>query len=131
MVSSLSFNLTDLKNELVRALEEAMSDDSFKINAPPTIECRKSAERLLEWCCRKENSDALNKFTQELADSLRKVITTSKTKKFSRNCEKIWRNFFLLRTSPEFINRWNTFLKDSGVIVKPVLFSTPLGSDFL
>ena len=99
-----------------------MSDDSFKINAPPTIECRKSAERLLEWCCRKENSDALNKFTQELADSLRKVITTSKTKKFSCNCEKIWRNFFLLRTSPEFINRWNTFLKDSGVIVKPVLF---------
>ena len=120
MVSSLSFNLTDHKNELVRALEEALSDDSFKINAPPTIECRKSSERLLEWCCRKENSDVLNKLAQELADSLRKVIATSKTKKFSHNCEKIWRNLFPLCTSPEFINWWNTFLKDSGGIVYPL-----------
>ena len=118
----VSFNLTDHKNELVRALEEVLSDDSFKINVPPTIESRKSSERLLEWCCKKENSDTLNEFTQKLSASLKKVITASMTKSFSYNTDKIWRNFFLLRTSPEFINEWKTFLKGSGVTVKPVLF---------
>ena len=108
LVTSFSFNLTDHKNKLVRALKELLSDDSFKINAAPTTESRKSSERLLKWCCIKENSNTLNEFTQKLAASLKKVITSSKTKKFSRNTEKIWRNFFLLHITPEFIHMWKT-----------------------
>ena len=107
----------------MRALEEVLLDDSFKVNAPPTIESRKTAERLLEWCCKKENSDALNGFTQKLSASLEGAITASKTKNsFRYNTDKIWRNFFLVRSTPEFINQWKTFLRGSGKTVKPVLF---------
>ena len=122
LVTSFSFNLTDHKNELVRALEEVLSDDSFKINAAPTTESRKSSERLLEWCCKEENShgNTLNEFTQKLVASLKQIIASSRTKKFSCNTEKFWRNFFLLRITPEFINMWKTFLEGSGV--KPLLF---------
>ena len=88
---------------------EVLSDDSFKVNAPLTIESRKSSERLLEWCCKKENSDNLNEFTQKLSASLKGIITASMTKRFSYNTDKIWRNFFLLRCTPEFINQWKTF----------------------
>jgi len=78
------------KNELVRALEEVLSDDSFKVNAPPTIE-RKST---------------LNEFTQKLSASLKGIITASMTmtKSFSYNNDRIWRNFFLLCSS-EFVNQ--------------------------
>ena len=53
------------------ALEQVLSGDSFKVKAPSTIESRKSAERLLEWCLRKENKDTVNVFAHKLSDSLK------------------------------------------------------------
>ena len=94
LVTSFSFNLTDHKNELVRALEEVLSDDSFKINAAPTIESRKSSEMLLEWCCKEENSNTLNEFTQKLAASLKQTITSSRTKKFVATLRKFGETSF-------------------------------------
>ena len=40
------------------------------------------------------------------------------------NYEKIWiwKRFFILRSKPEFIKQWSTFLKTAGKPVKPVPF---------
>jgi len=107
---------------LLLALEQVLSDDSFKIKAPATVASRRSAELLFEWCLRKENKDTVNAFTCKLLDSLKGVIKASVTKVFSYNTDKIWRKFFLLRSTPDFVTQWKTFLKPSGVPVKPVLF---------
>ena len=107
------------ENKLVLAL---VSDDSFKVKSPPTIQSRKSAEQLLEWCLRTENKDSVNAFTCKLLGSLKGAIKASVTKVFSYNTEKIWRKFFLLQSSPEFVTQWKTFLKACDQPVKPVLF---------
>lgn len=107
---------------LVKALEQVLADDSFKVNAPPTIQARKSAESLLKWCLKSENSNILNEFTKKLTESLQKVITLSATKSFSYNNNKIWRGFFLLRSAPDFISQWTNFLQVTNEPVKPVLF---------
>ena len=107
---------------LVRALEQVLMDDSFTVNAPPTIQARKSAESLLQWCQKSENDDVVNEFARKLTESLKKVIKSSATKSFTYNTEKIWRGFFFLRSSQDFISQWTNFLKAAAVPVKPVLF---------
>ena len=110
------------ENELVKALEKVLSDDSFKIKVPSTIEARRCAEELLRWCVNNENTSQLNKFTETLKELLQRVISQASTKSFRTNNDKIWRGFFLLRSSPQFINQWTTFLRAAGEPVKPVLF---------
>ena len=61
-------------NELVIALEQLLSDDSFKIKTPSTIEARKSTDELMKWCLNGGNYAAVKKFTNILTDSLNKVI---------------------------------------------------------
>ena len=109
-------------NELARALKQVLDDDSFKVKAPATIAARKSADELLNWCLGTKNSEFLEDFTKHLADSLTKVIKASSTRSFAYNNDKLWKKNFLLRSSPEFIKWWTTFLKPTGVAVKPVLF---------
>ena len=104
------------------ALEQVLADDSFKVKTPSTIEARRCAEKLLQWCLNSENVDLLNEFTKKLTESLQNVIRAASTKSFNTNYEKIWRGFFLLPSKPEFIKQWTTFLKAAGKPVKPVLF---------
>jgi len=53
-----------------------LSDDLFKVNAPPTIESRKSFENYLSGAVKK-NSDTLNEFTQKLSASLKGTSNNS------------------------------------------------------
>ena len=106
----------------MNALEQVLSDDSFKIKAPPTIEARESAERLFQWCITNVRSALLTDFTTKLTDSLKAVIKSSSRKSFKYNYDKLWKKFFLLRSTPDFSERWRSFLEGTGVSGKPVLF---------
>ena len=94
------FNLSQLghsqshENELVKALEEVLSNDSFKVKAPSTIEARRCAEELLRWCLKNENSGALNKFTIKLTESLQTVLRAASTKLFTTNHDKYGKDSF-------------------------------------
>ena len=90
------------KNELVQVLEKVLSDDSFKVKTPSTIEARKCAEELLTWCLDCINSTLLNAFNKTLADSLKKVIGAASTKSFAYNNEKLWRKFFSFMIQSRF-----------------------------
>lgn len=116
------FSILGHKNELVVTLEQVLSDDSFKIRAPPTIEARESAERLLQWCITNANSALLTEFTEKLTDSMNMVIKASLRKSFKYNYDKLWKKFFQLRSSPDFSKRWSNFLTGTGQSVKPLLF---------
>ena len=107
---------------LVKALQQILDDDSFKINSPVTVQARKSAEMLLEWCLRNINDDKLNAFGEQLLQSLKQVILSSRTKSYSHSKEKLWKGFFQLRCSHDFIKQWTDFLVVVDEPVKPLLF---------
>ena len=94
----------------------------FKINTPSTIQARKSAERLLDWCLKHEMDDRFIAFTAQLASSLKQVICSTATKVFTVNKEKLWKDFFQLRISQEFVKHWTEFVAVVDEPVKPVLF---------
>lgn len=110
------------KNNLITALQGVLNDESFKINSPATVKTRKAAESFLEWCLKDDNKDKLDIFTKQISKNLKDVIVSSKTKSLHYNKDKIWRGYFLLRTSESFIKQWTTFLATCTVPVEPVLY---------
>ena len=61
IVVGMDENATDI---LVKSLQQVLADDSFKINLPVTIQARRSAEMLLEWCLQNVNDEKLNTFSK-------------------------------------------------------------------
>ena len=106
----------------MNALQQTLDDESFKINSPVTVQARKSAEVLLEWCLRNKNDDKLNSFSKQLLQSLKQVIQSSRAKSYAYSKEKLWKGFFRLRCSQDFIKQWTDFLVVVDEPVKPVLF---------
>ena len=51
---------------LVEALQQTLDDESFEINTAVTVQARKSAEILLEWCLTNKNDDKINAFSKQL-----------------------------------------------------------------
>ena len=109
-------------NVIVRVLQHVLEDESFKIKTPATVQARESAEKFLEWCLNEHNRDSLDVFTEWLTESLQNVIVSSVTKSFNYNKEKMWREFYLLRTSGEFIKHWKDFIPVLNQPVQPVLY---------
>ena len=110
------------ENVLVKALREVLEDRSFQIKTPTTIKTREAAEKFLEWCLNDSVTSKVNKFSSELKESLQKVINGAKQKTFTYNKEKIWKQFFLLRSSKEFTERRRKFLPTISPPVEPVLY---------
>ena len=109
-------------NILVKALQQVMDDESFKINMPAIINTRKSAESLMNWCLTTASLCSLKSFNKNITERLQQVILSSATKSFMYNKEKLWRQFYLLRCSPDFIQQWTAFLSECQIPVKPVLY---------
>ena len=109
------------ENPLVKALRDVLNDQSFQIQTPTTIKTRKSAQEFLKWCCLGHSASKIDTFTRKLIESLQKVIDNAK-KAFKCNKEKIWKQFYLLRSSKEFAERWRQFLPNTTPPVKPVLY---------
>ena len=93
----------------MKALQLVLVHGSFKINTPSVIQARESAGKFLEWCLSNSNKDSLDAFTKQLVECLQDVISSSVTKFFCYNKEKLWRNFYILRTSKDFIKQLTDF----------------------
>ena len=59
-----------------------------------------------------ENKDAFQKFSRELILEMEKVVFIGTVRKRNSiiNRDKLWRNYFLHRSSKQFIERWENFL---------------------
>jgi len=106
---------------LVKALRVVLEDQSFQIKTPATIKTREAAKEFLKWCCLELSASKVDAFSKKLTESLQKVIDGAK-KSFTYNKEKIWKQFYLLRTSKEFTERWRQFLPSTTPPVEPVLY---------
>lgn len=103
------------------AIHNILEDESYKLNpVSPAAEARKVAESLLKWSLNEHNNEKVNKFVQGLFEELEKPIIASVKK--SCNRDKLWRNYFLLRSSKEFVNLWTEFLKHADLEPSPVFY---------
>ena len=86
------------------------------------IKTRVSAEKMLEWCVREPNAGQVKTFDQKLTKALQSIIDSSIKKSHNCNREKLWREYYLLRTSKAFVKQWTDFLSTIDITVQPVLF---------
>ena len=104
-----------------KAIQNILDDDSYKLNpASPAAEARRVAESLLKWSLNECNNEKVHEFVKTLFDQLDKRIIASVKK--SCNREKLWRNYFLLCSSKEFVNLWTEFLKYADLPSSPIFY---------
>ncbi|XP_065894524.1 uncharacterized protein [Dysidea avara] len=84
------------------------------------IEARKAAQILLDWCLDAANNNCFTTFVLKLSEDLKQAMSSCKKK--SCNREKLWRNFFLLRSSEKFREDWVNFLDSANVAATPILY---------
>lgn len=84
----------------MKALKHAvLNDDSFKINTPSTIQARKSAKSLLDWCLYNEMDGRFINFTIVSMILLSNWLTatdicSSATTLFTLDKQKLWKEFY-------------------------------------
>ena len=94
---------------LTSAFQEIISDSGFKVNSPVAASALQLAKDVKRWS--DKNTDVFEKFSQQLIMEMEKVfVGTVRTKKSIINRDKLWRNYFLLCSSTQFRERWETFL---------------------
>ena len=126
------------------AVKNILDDDSFKLNSPIAGTARKVAEDLLNWSSTESGCQKMEEFSKNLHKELEKPFVMFH-KAFNR--EKLWRSYFLLRSSEEFIKLWTVFLNSANLTPTPsfyqhltdivfrkmiqdhLLFSSPTNSD--
>ena len=104
---------------MTNAIEHILSDPSFETSSNEAKEARSCALTLLPWIkdeCHKDNFET----STELCTKLEPILIGSATLSANRN--KLWRNFFILRSSDEFVGRWKTFLCAAGLSETPVFY---------
>ena len=101
-------------------------DDSFELPTPPAIAAKKSAGLVLEWCTR--NRDEAKVFAWQLVSTLK--VCFSHDKKMKKQKEKMWEQYYVLRSTDEFADNWAAFLLRSGVKPSPTLYQHITNSVF-
>lgn len=102
---------------LHQSLSELVQDPTFNTKSPVAIEARESAVQLMEFCTNSENLPTLTAFSTDLLDSFKKLFEASNFKK-----DKLFRSFFLMRSSRVFVDKWEKFLKSVPCAATPVMY---------
>ena len=93
-------------------MKAALRDDSFKVPSKNATEALNTASALSAWCEQSTNQLQLSTFACGLTVKLKTCLVSSVTSKRMRK-EKMWGGYHKLRTSPEMISQWKTFLHRS------------------
>lgn len=99
-------------DEMVLSSVQKGSND-FEINSSVAIAAQQIARTFIEWSKRTENKAKFKRFSDEVIQSLETVFTgTVKSNKATIiNRDKLWRNFFLLRSSTSYRKLWEDYLE--------------------
>ena len=97
-----------------------MEDNSFKTASPVAAEARKVALGLLEWSAGDVNQPQFGAFVKRLFTALKTPLISFSRRSCKR--EILWRDYFLLRSSKEFISDWVTFLTDVNLTPTSIFY---------
>ena len=107
---------------LVIGVQQIIQDDGFKIPAPLAVAARESATTVLAWCRNPGNEQALSTFSSVLVAKLQ-VAVSQKARKLQTQREKMWGMYHSIRSSDEFRNSWEKFLRESpGCEACPIFY---------
>ena len=103
---------TIASDEMVLSSVQKVLND-FEINSSVATAAQQIARTFIEWSKRAENKAKFKKFSDEVIQNLETVFTgTVKSNKATIiNRDKLWRNFFLLRSSTSYRKLWEDFLE--------------------
>lgn len=90
------------------AVELVLKDDGFSIPSRPAVRARELAKGHLEWSSKLENAQTCRTFSTELIGSLEGCCVQHHSVRLRR--EWMWENYFKLRSSEEFKQKWVQFL---------------------
>ena len=107
--------------ELLKAINAVLGDPSFSTGSVTAACALKSAKSLKEWCSREENNQAKEVFTSELLRDLQTAFVFPRGKRLF-NRERIWQQYFTVRSSSKFITRWTTLLQQASTTPTPALY---------
>ena len=100
-------------DQLVKALHAVLEHATFKFTSKATTEARKAAVLLLDWATKQENLPVSKTFLQQLQQQFEDCLKFLNPGSINR--DRLWRSFFILRSSNKFIKAWNDFLLTAKV----------------
>ena len=103
---------------LIKAFQSVLTDESFDLPTSPAITARQSAESVLTWGT--QNHDKMTIFAGQLMETLEICFTGHKKMKVRK--EKMWEQYYQLRSTNEFAHNWEAFLKQSGAVPSQTLY---------
>ena len=102
------------------AIGQVLLDPTFQTGREEAAQARTCAADLSLWIDGESNQEAFKKFSAKLHDDLSALLIGRSTS--SANREKIWRDFFLFRSSDAFIKQWKDFLQSASLPAIPTFF---------
>ncbi len=106
----MSFFLAVESLDLFRAaISQVLKDEGFQLPTAPARNAIISAERMLEWM--DDNKDKARVIASSLVSDLDKCFPKSKSPNAAR--DKLWTNFFQLRSSSDFRTFWEKAVSES------------------
>ena len=117
------FYFVFLVNGFLRVgVQEALSNDCFKISSQSANEVLLTAEAVEKWCKEVENVAEANAFEEKLVKSFDSCFSY-KGKVYKKQRETMWSAYHNLRTSKVYQSLWSDFLLTKvGVTEVSVIF---------
>ena len=95
---------------LLKGIDAVLVDSSFFTVSVVAEDALQAAKLLKEWCIREENNEVVIGFTYELLSDLQGALVFPHGRP-PLNREKIWQQYFTVRSSSIFISQWTAFLE--------------------
>ena len=106
---------------LFKAIDAVLVDPSFSTGSAVASDALRAAKTLQEWCVREENDELVKGFSSELLGDLQGALVFPRGRRLL-NREKIWQQFFTVRSSSAFVSRWTAFLEQASASPTPTLY---------
>lgn len=102
------------------AIGQVLSDPTFQTGREEAAQAKTCASELSSWIDDECHQEVFEKFSTKLHNDFAALLTGRSTSSVNR--EKIWRDFFLFRSSEAFIKQWKDFLQAAGLPATPTFF---------
>ena len=131
MATTSSANVsTYYKKIFFGAIETIIEDPTFNTDSIPAARALETAKKLREWCrADPRGTDELDsaesatgKFIAELVRDINCAISSLVSESGRVSRDKLWVNYFKIRSSAAFVTRWTVFLQQAGAVATPIFF---------
>ena len=103
---------------LVKAFQSVLTDEDFDFPSQPAIAAKKGAEQVLAWHAISTNQAEMAVFADQLQFTLQACFKD--IKKMKDRKERMYEQLYQLRSTDEFGNNWEMFLRKCGVEDNPI-----------